>query len=632
MPTDPETEKNLNDISWSLGWFDFALDVIASHLTTLKEELLAIDPARAKVFSDFYDVIRFKSSELYSTLMKIEELVLGTTEAFYKKYHGPFREEAAGSVLADAERSLIYSFESFLTQYKSLLDISIKFAFALCSVGQKLPRRIDSFERLVKTIDAKREPYYKIVNDSALFSKFDDERGELQDIKNYRDYIIHHAFLSPEKAAQGVGGHLFFKYWLPTLTQKGGGEYTADTSSQTRLDFFCRKKLYVLFTILVSLTDTLFTDQIKEPHIKALKREDPELVKQILVRIARKEAFADRIMNEGELRAFLALRGIDFGEFVEQSRHSERQSDGMKSHDGRDMSYLLEKVSYKPVGNVRIFKTSYVYDRDWKPPTELEPTYGVVVTGVSVEDFVSGSQDIGRILKHLRGCGLVYTSSYQGAARYASMREDLKGLILSLSDLSQFKWVTIQIPEMKYFRPRTPEETENIRRILGEGADEFLRKEDQERERIQDEYRKWKEQPKHYHEGPLEIESSSRIVQRIFHRDFEAEKKQDFVNWKTNKIVHLNVKKDGALDRVEMQLLPDEMFTEMKLGELITKCQEIWKEEPTHFLDMMEEFLKRDKQQYEEDVKKARARIADIVAKYDYLKPVFASINKDVLQ
>jgi len=632
MPIDAETGKKLNDISWSLGWFDFALDVIASNLITLKEEFPAIDPARGKTFSDFHDIIQFKSAELYSTLMKIEELVIGTTQAFYKKYHGPFREEVAGSVLADVERSLIYSFESFLTQYKSLLDISIKFAFTLCSMGQKLKGRIDSFEKLMKTIDEKEEPYYKTINDSGLFPDFIAERAELLDIKNYRDYVIHHAFLSSEKVVEGIGGHLFFKYWLPTLVQKGRGEYTVDTNSRIQLDYFCRKKLYVLFTILVRLTDSLFTDNIKEPHIKALKDENPELVKQVLVRIARKEMFADRIMQEDELRTFLTRKGIDFGEFVEESRHSERQYEGWKSHDGKDMSYSLERVSYRPVGKVRMFKTSYVYDRDWKPPVEHKPRYGVIVAGISVEDFVSGCPDIVRVLNHLRGCGIVYVSSFQGTPRYASIREDLKGLILNLSNLSQFKWSLIQIPEMQYFRPRTLEETESTRTILGKDADEFLRKEDQDRERIQDEYRKWKEQPEHYHERLLEIVSGDRVVQRISHREFVAEKKQEFVNWKSNKVIHLNVKADGSIDRVEMRLVPDEMFSDKMLNEIIAKCQETWKEEPKHFLDLMKESLERDKKLYEEDVERFKRHFADVIEKYHYLKPVFASIDKDVLQ
>lgn len=632
MPIDPDTLKQLNDVSWSFGWFDFALDVIASNLTTLKEEFPSINATKGKIFSEFYDVIRFKSSELYSTLMKVEELILDSTQAFYRKYHGPFREEAGGGILADVERNLIYSFESFLTQYKSLLDISMKFAFAVCSLGQKLPKRMDSFERIMKTIDAKEEPYYKAIVGSGVFSDFVAERDELEDIKNYRDYIIHHAFLSPEKAVEGIGGNLSFKYWLPTLTQKAPGEYAIDSSSLVQLNHFCRRKLYVLFTILDRLTDSLFADEIKEPHIKALEGENPQLVEQILVRIARKEAFADRVMEEDELRLFLARKGIDFGELVEESRYPERQFEGWKTPDGRDMSYALEKIFYKPVGSVRIFKNTYVYDCDWKPPVELKPSFGVTVTGVSVEDFVAGSPDIPRILNHLRGCGLVYVSKFEGAPRYASIREDLKQLISNLSALSQFRWSMIQIPEMKYFRPRTPEETKNTRAILGKGAEEFLRKEDQDRERIQEEYRKWKEQPEHYHEAPLDIMSDNKVIMRISHKEYAVEKKLDFANWKSNKMVLLPTRKNGSVDRLEVPLFPNGMFSEERLDKLIATCQETWEKEPEHFLDMEKEFLERDRKRYEQDVKTVRERFAAIIEKYAYLKPVFASINKDVLQ
>jgi len=38
MAISVDIEKKLNDINWTLGWFDFASDVIVSNLTTLKEE------------------------------------------------------------------------------------------------------------------------------------------------------------------------------------------------------------------------------------------------------------------------------------------------------------------------------------------------------------------------------------------------------------------------------------------------------------------------------------------------------------------------------------------------------------------------------------------------------------------
>ncbi len=630
MPIAPETEKNLNDTSWALGWFDFALDVISSNFETLKQEFQKADPVKGSIFSDFQDRIAFKSSETYSTLMKIEELIAGTTQAFYRKYHGPFREEEAGSSLAEVQRNLIYTFESFLAQYKSLLDISIKFAFAIASAGMTAPGRIDSFESLMRTMDENREPAHSVASGSGLFSAFMTDRVELQDIKNYRDYIIHHAYLNQQKVAEGVGGHIFFKFSLPTLTQTGPREYDVDAKSQIQLDVFCRRKMFLLFTILATLTDNMFTDQIKEPHIKALQGENPELIKQVLTKIAGKEAFADRVMDEDGLRAFLRQKGIEFGELAEENKHSEREHEGVKSYDGHDMSYLMEKIAYKPIGNVRVFKTSWVYDREWKPPTENKSTYGMTVAGVSLEDFISGSADIGRIMNHMKGCGIVYVSKLKGAPRYASVKDDLKALVLSLTSLTQIKWMMIQYPETKYFRARTPEETEQTKAAVGAGAEEYLKREDQDRERLQKEYQEWKKEPEHVYPMPLDVMREKTVVQRISHRDFVAEKKQSFSNWKSNKIIRFLTRQDGTVDKFEDQLLPNDMFNEEMLWKIIAKCEEAWKEPPRHFLEYEEESVKMHKELYEKDVKKTKEQFADVIKKYEYLWPAFTLMNKDV--
>jgi hypothetical protein len=296
------------------------------------------------------------------------------------------------------------------------------------------------------------------------------------------------------------------------------------------------------------------------------------------------------------------------------------------------MSYLMEKTAYKPIGNVRVFKTGWVYDREWKPPTENKPTYGVTVTGVSLEDFISGSADTGRIMNHLKGCGIVYVSKLKGAPRYASVKDDLKALVLSLTSLAQVKWMMIQDPEMKYLRARTPEETERTKAVLGASAEEYLKKEDQDRERLQKEYQDWKKQPEHYYPVPLDIMREKTVVQRISHHDFVAEKKQSFSNWKSNKMIHFLTRADGTVDKFEDQLLPNDMFNEEMLKKIMANCEESWKEPPRHFLEHEEESVKTQKELYEKDVKKAKDQFADVIKKYEYLKPAFTLMNKDVLQ
>jgi hypothetical protein len=46
----------------------------------------------------------------------------------------------------------------------------------------------------------------------------------------------------------------------------------------------------------------------------------------------------------------------------------------------------------------------------------------------------------------------------------------------------------IALDEVRHFRPRTKEETEETKRMLGNRAEEHMKQEDKERERFQNEY------------------------------------------------------------------------------------------------------------------------------------------------
>jgi len=243
------------------------------------------------------------------------------------------------------------------------------------------------------------------------------------------------------------------------------------------------------------LTDALYGPSLREPYIKKLKQLDPQLVKEVLVKLSRRELWADRLMSEEQVKIFLKNRGIEFGELVEDSSHRQRQFEGVISADGKDMSYIFEKTIYKPIGNIIVIRNRIIYDRDWKPDVERKPIYAVTQVGVTLEDFISDKTEIAEVVRILRGCGLLYVIKTRGKERYASVREDLKALVITLDELSRFKWSFIQIPEMKYFRPRTEEEIEITKRILGDSAEEYMQQEDKERARLQAEYEEWKKRP-----------------------------------------------------------------------------------------------------------------------------------------
>ena len=75
-----------------------------------------------------------------------------------------------------------------------------------------------------------------------------------------------------------------------------------------------------------------------------------------------------------------------------------------------------------------------------------------------------------------------------------------------------------------------------------------------------------------------------------------------------------------------------EGFVRKNARVLGAKCDEAWKEPFRHFLEYEEESIKMQKELYENNVKKAKDQFADVIKKYEYLKPAFTLMNRDVLQ
>lgn len=146
----PSPDK-IKDFNWSLGEFDGIINVILSNLTTLKEELHGKNPEKEKIASDYHDILNFKIETVYSLLIKLEELIFNTTFAYYRKYHGSIRGELNLVEFENVKREASYIFDSFLAQYKSLLDLAVKFAseFTLADHPQLSKQaHLDSFENM----------------------------------------------------------------------------------------------------------------------------------------------------------------------------------------------------------------------------------------------------------------------------------------------------------------------------------------------------------------------------------------------------------------------------------------------------------------------------------------------------
>jgi hypothetical protein len=647
-----QSEQDIvKDLNWFLSEYDRMIDVILSNLNTLKEELQKKSSKKEKIVANYQDIIKFKIEVVYSLLIKLEELVFSTTFAYYRKYHGSLRGEVSPVEFDDTKREASYIFDSFLAQYKSLLDLSIKFAseFTVADLPN-VPKKmdLDSFEKLVNVLTkryqkknkSKSAEYYRFLVKSGRFSylknilrNFIKEITSLEEIKHYRDYTIHHGYFRHQLKGKAIEGQVHFSYWIPSLI-KIGKNYDVSPSSSQRLDHFCRVKLHKLLLLIAEMTDLIYDDNLRQPYIAKLNNFPPELVKDVLLKISRKGFWADRVFfDEKAFEAFLKSEGIDFSELVEDFTYSEIDNEkGKKAKNG----LVVEKVYFKPIGPISVFRTRFITNFKERTPAieRIErPTYGITFSNLDLKELVAKNPQLENVLDTLLRAGLVYVIKTKEEIRYGSVRDDLKIVFVSLNNLTDFRWSSIQIPEMTYltyFRPRTPEETEETRRILGNSTDEYLKKEDEEREEIQKEYAEWKEKPIHYFENTVDVvDKDKNILSRITHREFLKEQKVNFQNWKQNKLVTY-LEKSGKVATLIVPLFGQKTMDQKRLEKLVKTCKKYWKGKPKHFLDSEKEWIGKNKKTYDANVKKAKEEFASCIKKYNYLVPVLRLINSDV--
>lgn len=438
------SQDRLKDFNWALSEFDRAIEVTLSNLITLKEELHGENTEKERIASNFHDILNFKIETVYSLLVKLEELIFDTTFAFYKKYHGSIRGEVSLVEFENVKREVSYIFDSFLTQYKSLLDLAVKFAFLFSFAGQELSWKIDSFGQLLAVVDKRDEPKYKeryeILEKSGVFQNFLKNRGILEDITIYRDYIIHHGYVKHQLAAKSTEGHVVFTYLIPRLIKTGKTSYRVDPDTTLRLDYLCREKLYLLLSSIADLTDLIYGDNFKQANIGKLKTFAPELVKDILLRISRKNVWADKVLPEEELKVFLRSKDIDFSELIEDFVSTQREPEE-RTKSGESIGMLVERIHYKPIGNIRVFRTRFIHEKNSKTRQDIgKPMFGVMIAGVGLSDFISQKPEYEGVLDTLRKSGLAYVIKAREGTRYASVRDYLKSLVVALDELSRFKY------------------------------------------------------------------------------------------------------------------------------------------------------------------------------------------------
>lgn len=461
-----QQQKEINKLDWYLIAVSREIDKVSAMFERIK----SLGGKYKKITSKYEKLISFKLKQAQQISMSIEEDIFNSSFDLYKQHYGLFKNKNA--LLEEREIKLSYEFESFLTQLKTILDLVFKYLGEL-ELNKKIGR-IDSFEKITREFEKmkisnkgnhdyrKAEAEINKMKKEPILKEIFRNLQTLYEIKNYRDYIIHHGNIVQDKYISPKERYLEYNYGLPKLTRSKSG-YRINDKSTRRLDYFCRLKLLEeIYLIWITLSKIIDKSKIEEIQKKFSEYSSSD-VKTVLKFVGRKLLFNDRSMiEENELKKILNKKNFNFNELIVEQSRTERMSEGSKSVDGKDMSHLIKRTLFKPIGYLQVNKIEYIYDRDWIPPEQIGIRYGIVDWSFDLKNLTKKQKEIINLFIQL---GLVIYLKEED--RYTLIDKDLEKFIASLISLSQLKWVAISHPKISYFREFKEREKEVMKNIFG---------------------------------------------------------------------------------------------------------------------------------------------------------------------
>lgn len=614
--TNPELIKKLNDVTWTYSWFDVTTDKIISNIFTIKNDLKKTS-RKYKILNNYEDILNFKIKGVYDSLMKIHSLQTDTTSKFYRKYHGPFRDEIGKGVFEEIKREITYALESFLTKLKSLIDLSIKFAFQMATMNNPTQRTIDSLEKLNRLhTNRNSEILWNTLKSTHYFSDFIKQRSSLNHLKNYRDIIIHEGYLKIRISNSITNGEILFQYKIPLVKRN---QIDKKISRTNYLDIipFSRRYFYEILDILEKFVNRLFDKTIKELHLKELLKFDHDNTVKILCKMsARGNLGEDYFPTKAKLNKYLLDNEIDPDELIEYNK-TIHESKSKRFDDHSTTTY----VNYVPIKGLAVYSVESI---DRISGKEIKDRISFHIQHhESFDEEYSKIKHYDKILKHLQGYGLIYTSQTK-EKRIMPLENDLKKLIYHLLNLNQDKW-TIQLMIHKYINPLTAVE-DWFKLSYGNKFEEHMKKDEEEHKPELERYGKWKKDP-YYDEKPITTTNQKGItLNTISYQDYKQERKLNFVNWYRNKIIRFDTKKEEAL----YPMFPVNYFTKNEIDELIKFCKQRWNKKPYNFTYNKLLTLKKDKKQYEKNISQTKQDFKNSLFKYRKLKLFLKLINTDI--
>lgn len=612
---DVVSSEKLNDLTWIYAWFDNTIDEIISNISTVKNEYSRSDHIGKKI-TEYEGILDFKIKETYNTLMKLHVLSLETPIGFYKKYYGPFREELGKGPFEEIKREFTYSLESFLTQLKSLIDLSIKFAFEISNVtltGNALP--VDSLGMLIKSHknQGRQRNTWQIIKPTNFFPDYISNQKGLLEIQNYRDVIVHEGYIPLQISASMEKGEIFFVYKIPKIKGKARNRTVSNVDFINVVEF-SRKKFFLVLFIISKLSNKLFTKEIKQNHLKELLKYEHIDIAEILRKMSVKGKLSDKwFKNLKQVNEYLINNKIHPEELIEYKKTVREDKHKIRSSIFTDS---FEWIDYVPINGLEFYKTINKHERDGKIITNSESYH---LRNLE-QDAYTKIKDSDNILKHLQGCGLLYGANV-GNRKFGYLERDLKELIYHLLNLNQDKW-TIQLTIHRYIK-HIDEVEDTLKKIHGKKYPEIKQKEEEDHLRQKEEYEKWKKDPYYNVQPQSVVDKNNKVLTRIFPHDYLDESKVNFVNWRKNVII----RHDSGISE---QLLKPGSGLKETIEKLIEHCSKRWKKKQFDFTDHELRYLKKNKKRYEKNIKETKQNFKSQLRKYSKLKPILKLINSDI--
>ena len=610
---------DLLDTNYAYTKFDNFIDRILSNIQTLEHEFKKSDHDKSKIIGGYYKILEYKTRQVYDTLMNINDLNIATTIQYHRKYHGPYRIEIGEGLFDENRRNVTYHFESYLAQLKTLIDLTVKFAFEICFLHNTTPEIIDSMGKFFTRIYEKKQckkikNIWLVMRQSKYFSDIVTKRNQLYEVENYRNHIIHHGILNLKISQIPNQKEVLFNYLIPHVTWKNK-RLVISSKNYDNLTNFCRKKYFLILDILLNLTSNMYDKSLIRNHLKELLLFRHEDVLEILKKLSRKGRWPEKwFKNEKLAKIYLKNNNIGLEELV----IGEHKKNDRGKTDDPDLVNIDERITYKPIKGMEIFKTKHVIGRG----TELK-TFGWnyhIRHIITTEDEYSKISDSEQILECLRKSNLIYLTSKE-PKKYGALNDDLKNFLVELENINMTKWSEIQYQERTHFRNPYPDEYEELAKHHKNKKDfeKYLQKYEQDRKRTQQEYENWKKDPSE--NRPIRFRYKNRKhLGVISKKDFLNEKKIDFENWKKNNLIITKPNSKKILRHL----------TDKTPEEFIKECKTFWTRNRYSYSDHLKKNIKQDRRYYQKRIKEIKQKNNFIIKKYSILKPILKLMNYDI--